>query len=148
MHQYTIGIDPDSQAHGVAFYRDDKLVALHCLPLMALLEMVLALKEEGHKLKFHVEDVAHNRAYWHNRTANKNSFGKAASDMGLCRQAQIELVRALDYYQFDYHLHRISKMWKDQKGKKQFERATGWTKASNEDKRSAAYFGYIGLRFW
>jgi len=38
--------------------------------------------------------------------------------------------------------HRVSKMWK--KDKKQFELVTKWTGRSNEDTRSAAYFGWLG----
>lgn len=148
MHQYTIGVDPDSKEHGVAIYIDGELTELVMMDLMALLETLKAITEDGHQLKVHIENVASNKSYWHNRAASKASFGKAAADMGLCRQAQIELTRALDFYHIPYQLHIISRMWKDSAGKSQFQRATGWTARSNEDTRSAAYFGYIGLRYW
>jgi hypothetical protein len=41
--------------------------------------------------------------------------------------------------------HKVSKKWKDAAGKKEFERVTGWKGRSNEDTRSAAYFGYLGV---
>lgn len=148
MHQITIGIDPDSNAHGVAVYLDDALVKLVNLTLCEVVELGKEYVREGHAVKFHIENVAKNKAYWHNKSANKASFGKASADMGLCRQAQVELTRALEFNHLPYMLHHISRMWKDQPGRKQFERATGWTGRSNADTRSAAYFGFIGLRFW
>ena len=35
--------------------------------------------------------------------------------------------------------------WKDKHGKIEFESVTGWTGRSNEDTRSAAYFGMLGV---
>lgn len=142
-----IGTDPDSKAHGVAIYKDKVLVDLKNLQLMQLLELAKKLHDEGAKVKFHIEDVDANKANWHNKKGTKASFGRSSSDMGKCRQSAIELIRALEYYGFEYQLYPISNAWKKAGGpKKQFELTTKWTKRSNEDTRSAAFFGYLGLR--
>ncbi len=70
--------------------------------------------------------------------------GKVGMSVGKCQQAQVELMRMLDFHGFKYELHKPQKgNWA--KNKPLFEKATGWTARSNEDGRSASYFGYLAL---
>ena len=61
----------------------------------------------------------------------------------MVQQSQSELEGLFLYWDIKVVKHKISKMWK--KDKNQFEKVTGWTDRSNEDTRSAAYFGFLGL---
>jgi len=141
----VIGIDPDSSKHGVAIYEYGELVRLESMDLIDVLDMAHGFSMKGDDPVFHIENVDANKAYWHNKSGSKAAFGRSASDMGKCRQAQIELVRALERRCFKCVMHGISKRWKDAKiGKAEFQLITGWTGKSNEDTRSAAYFGAVG----
>ena len=90
-----------------------------------------------------IEDVCSNNfVYSCNVKASKAVHATVARSVGRCQQAQLELMRWLDYYHILYVLHKPQKgNWA--KNKAQFEKITGWTKQSNEDTRAAAYFGYL-----
>jgi hypothetical protein len=78
------------------------------------------------------------------KKANIHIKLKMAQSIGMCKQSQIELERLFESKGVKVVKHKISKMWK--KDKAQFEKVTGWTGRSNEDTRSAAYFGFLGLK--
>ena len=148
MQSVILGIDPDSSKHGIAVYRIGKLDSLMSLELMELMNW---LKVEYAKdsiepvsIICHIEDVNANKAVWHGRSQSKAAYGATSQNVAKCKQAQIELMRMLDFMGVPYKLHKISKAWK--KDKVLFERITGWAGRSNEDTRSAAYFGYLGLK--
>lgn len=150
MSDYVIGIDPDSNKHGVATYKDGKLERLDSMPLMELLNYVSniqKIQEFGESIEFHMEDVKANKAVWHGRKESKSSFGMTSQKVAKCKQAQIEVERMIDFvFGLDaLTLHKVSSKWKSQEGKKQFEKVTGWSGRSNGDTRSAAYFGFLGL---
>ncbi|MCH9645320.1 MAG: hypothetical protein K0U08_01540 [Proteobacteria bacterium] len=147
MNKVTIGIDPDSKAHGVAIYHDKKLVALECLTLMQIHEL-LHKDYLGKNVIFSIENVCATSAAFNARDKKSNQAVKLkmAQHIGQCKQSQIELERMLDYLGFKCIYYPISKSWKSQAGKKQFELVTGWKGRSNEDTRSAAYFGFLGLK--
>lgn len=150
MSKYVIGCDPDSDKHGIATYEDGKLVRLDSMTLMQLFTYITNLNEchckFGESIEFHIEDVcAQNAAF--NKGGVKNAKAGTAINrsIGKCQQAQIEAERMLEHVGIQVTKHKISKSWKNAAGKKQFEKITGWTGRSNEDTRSAAYFGYLGL---
>lgn len=149
MCDYIVGIDPDSKKHGVAVYEDGRLLNLKSLNLMELqdnLKCLNSLMDFDGSIEVHIENVDANKGNWHNTKSGKSSFGRSSSDMGKCRQAYIEVVRMCEYLGINVVNHKISKQWKTQQGKKQFELITGWKGRSNEDTRSAAYFGHLGTR--
>lgn len=142
MNKVVIGIDPDSKAHGVAVYINDKLVKLNCLPLIDVVTLVRSYKNNGDSVRVNIENVCGMNAVFRQRqVGNGNVNSSMAKRLGMCQQAQTELMRMLDHYSIEYKLYKISKMWK--KDKAQFELATGWKGRSNEDTRSAAYFGFL-----
>jgi len=142
MAEIVIGIDPDSKAHGVAVYADGKLIELHSMELFDFYNhfQYQEIKEA------HIENVCGNNAVFSERSkrANFKTIAKMSNGVGKCQQAQIELERLFEYLNVKVVKHKISKAWK--KDKKQFELVTGWTGRSNEDTRSAAYFGWLGLK--
>lgn len=133
----VVGIDPDSDRHGVAVYEDGKLVRL---AMMRRNEIIDEFRYSD--CLFSIEDVAiDNFVYAKNKSNKLNLNAHKGRTLGLCQQAQKELMRDLDHYSVPYVLHKPSKMWKNDK--KQFQLVTGWKKSGNEDTRSAAYFGYL-----
>ena len=134
-----IGVDPDSTAHGIAIYDDGELLTLLKWPLILAVE---AMQAGGANALWIIEDVCANK-FIYARNTKKGALGLSiAQDIGKVKQAQIELIRFLGHYGIEYKLVKPQKgNWA--KNKAQFEKATGWTKRSNEDTRSAAYFGWL-----
>ncbi|QDP67502.1 MAG: hypothetical protein Unbinned5350contig1004_9 [Prokaryotic dsDNA virus sp.] len=147
MSKIIIGIDPDSKAHGVAVYVNSKLEILRCCNLEEILCLINMQPNPmiDQDIEFHIEDVNAVSAAFsaRDRKTNINVKLKMAQHIGMCKQSQIELERFLSHYNIKIVNHKISKMWK--KDKSQFESVTGWKGRSNEDTRSAAYFGFLGL---
>ena len=139
--KFDIGIDPDCEAHGVAVYNNSELVKLFTLSL----PHVLALRKscEVPSVNWHIENVlARNKIF------GKEGLVNRARSIGRCQQSQHELEHFIAYAYPNDVIYRydISKEWKDQEGKKVFQHATKWPGQSNEDTRSAAYFGFLGCK--
>jgi len=138
----VIGIDPDTEKHGVAVYTNGRLADLRKFSLIEIIEEIIKRKEDEEMI-FSIEDVcANNFVYARNKTRNPSINMSIARRVGACQQSQTELVRMLEHFGIKYVLHKPrSGNWA--KDKTKFERVTGWDKKSNEDTRSAAYFGYL-----
>lgn len=149
MSKYIIGIDPDSDKHGVAVYQDGELIRLTSMQLLGVKKFIdsLAKMNKIDSLEVHIEDVCANNAAFKKRGIKNPKAGTAVNrGVGKCQQSQIELERLFTYYDITVIKHKISKKWKDaEHGKEVFEKVTGWKGRSNEDTRSAAYFGYLGV---
>jgi hypothetical protein len=147
MRQVTIGIDPDSDRHGVAIYVDGKLIALESWTLM---DIYLYTERQlcRDDVEFHIENVCANNATFHKGgVKNKRAGLTVTRSIGKCQQAQIELERALSLLDVKVVRHTISKNWKSaDSGKKALKKYTGWDGRSNEDTRSSAYFGWLGCK--
>jgi hypothetical protein len=145
MSKIIIGIDPDSKAHGVSVYNNCRLVDLRCRSLIDMADLISSFDFDT-DIEVHIEDVNGVSAAFmaRDRKTNINVKLKMAQHIGMCKQSQIELERIFEYHDIKIVKHKISKMWK--KDKAQFEKVTGWTGRSNEDTRSAAYFGWLGTQ--
>lgn len=138
---YTLGIDPDSDKHGVAIYIDGALVDLVMWSTPAVIDFAAA-----NDCLVAIEDVMANQfIYGRNTVSNRKVQSKIAMSVGRCMQAQYELVQMLE------HNGVTVKKFKPRggnwaKNKALFERVTGWDKRSNEDTRSAAFFGQLALK--
>lgn len=144
MHKFVIGIDPDSKAHGVAIFESGQLTELHNLPLMGVYRLLKNLKRFG-SVTMSIEDNNAVSAIYAGRFNTKDSQAvksKKAQHVGMCKQAQIEVERACEDLGIQVIRQKPSKQWKDTNNR-QFELVTGWNKRSNEDNRSAAYFGWL-----
>jgi hypothetical protein len=143
----VVGIDPDADKHGVAVYIDGTLTELAMLYGLDIAKKFDKVNPMGSaNIIFHIEDVMANQfVYARNAKQNKSAQSKVAMHIGRCQQAQVELMRLLEAYELPYKLHKPQKgNWA--KMRMVFEKNTGWTKQSNEDTRSAAFFGYLGVK--
>ena len=153
MSKIIIGIDPDSKAHGVAVYIDSKLITLQSKTLLEIYETLVTqyipMEKSGeYTIEVHIEDVcavSNSCFHWKPRDS-KYVKAKKSEHIGLCKQSQIELERLFEYFHMKIVKHKISKLWKSTASKAQFEKVTGWKGRSNEDTRSAAYFGWLGCK--
>jgi len=141
--KYVIGIDPDSEAHGVAIYDESILIRLEMLTLVKLMSLVDELGPNN--VLFSIENVMANQfIYARNVRASKTVQSKIAMSIGRCQQSYVELTRMLDSLSVRYVTHKPQKgNWA--KNKSAFELITGWSKQSNIDTRAAAFFGYLAL---
>lgn len=136
----TIGIDPDAKASGVAIFYQGKLITLkNCTTV----EIVSEIKNKACDVLVSIEDVMANQfVYSRNQQASKSAQSKVAMHIGRCQQVQIEIMQWLDALGVPYKLHKPQRgNWA--KDKARFEKITGWKGRSNEDTRSAAYFGFL-----
>ena len=138
-------MDPDSNRHGVAIYINGVLNRCCSWQLNNFIGFMQQNKHE--KILFCIEDVcANNAAFKKSGVKNAKAATAINRSIGKCQQAQVELERIIIAFSDNEIRHfKISKMWKSQLGKKQFEKVTGWTGRSNEDTRSSAWFGYLGV---
>ena len=145
MKKIIIGIDPDSDKHGVAIYVDGELKSLNSWRLLNLVAWIDSNPEILKIIEVHIESVCVNSAVF--RVGYKVKTQQSlARRLGKCQQSQIELERIFEHYNITIIRHKISKNWKDSKtGKVLLEKHTGWKGKSNEDTRSAAWFGYLGV---
>ena len=137
----VVGIDPDTERHGVATYVDGKLHSLMKLNTIELIEKFRFYNDAV----FSIENTLVNKfIYNRNKTRNAKVDQKIMLNVGRCQQAQIELMRQLEYYGMPYVLNAPQKgNWANNED--QFKKVTGWSKRSNKDTRSAAYFGYLAI---
>ena len=145
-----IGCDPDVDGKGYAIYEDGKLKDLRSFTLIELyqyldIEDILGFID---KIELHIEDLNANKssAFNHKGRQSKAVQNKISESVGRCKQVQVEVERIAEYFGIKIVRHKVSSKWKDAAGKKEFERNTGWSDRSNEDTRSAAWFGFIGSR--
>ena len=137
-----VGIDPDSDRHGVSVYEDGKLIRLLMMRRVDIIDEFRYMD-----CLFSIEHVsAHNALDNDKSTGNARVDQKIIRSVGKNQQSQIELMRDLDHYSIPYLLNKRSAKWK--KGNKEineFKLVTGWKGRSNPDTRSAAYFGFLAL---
>jgi hypothetical protein len=147
---FTIGCDPDSTKHGFALFENEKLVSLNSFTLLDMQRFLISFfGNDFSSLEFHLEDNASVKsAYTAKSKKGENLAVKLniAQKIGMVKQAQIELERMLKDLEIKVVHRKQSKRWKSAEEVKMFKSATGWTSRSNEDTRSAAYFGYVGAR--
>lgn len=145
MKKVIMGIDPDSSKYGIAIYRDGNLAELHNMNIIELYEHITTMMKFD-EIEIHLEDVKRTKAVWHAQGMNKSVAAMAAQKVGMCKQSQTCIEQLAEKLKIPVVLHRVSSQWKKGNDKKMFERATNWQGRSNEETRSAAWFGYQGAR--
>lgn len=147
--KYVIGIDPDSRGVPCAIYEDGKLVILKVYSLIQLYLCVKNLLDEGHAVEFHVENlkaISCSSFSW-KRTDNQKVRAKKSEHVGMCKQSQTEVENLAKELGIKVVHYGVSRAWKSASyGKPQFRKLTNWKGRSNEDTRSAAYFGFLGCK--
>ncbi len=136
-----IGIDPDSKKHGIAIYESGKLIDLR---MMKRAEVVMLARES--ECIVSLEDVMANQfIYTRNIKQSMKVQATVAMHIGRCQQSMVELEEDLLAAGAKIIKHKPNKgNWAKKRG--YFERITGWEGQSNEDTRSAAFFGYLEAR--
>lgn len=147
---FTIGCDPDAEKHGFALFEGEKLVSLNCFTLLDMQRFLISFfGNDFSSLEFHLEDNASVKSAYTAKNKRGESLAvklNIAQKIGMVKQAQIELERMLKELGIKVVHRKQSKRWKSAAEVEMFKSATGWTSRSNEDTRSAAYFGYAGAR--
>lgn len=146
MSKLIIGCDPDSDKSGFSFYVDGNLERLECLSLISFYIELKSLAEQFNDIELHIENVEGKKAVWHNRKGSQAAYGMTCQRVGQCKQVQTEIERIAELFNIKVVKHAVSSAWKDATGKTEFEKVTGWPGRSNEDARSAAYFGFLGCK--
>lgn len=143
-----IGIDPDSEKHGVSFYIDGKIAKLESMRLFDLFKIIEPLAILG-DVQIHIENVCGINATFNKQfVKNRRAETTVSRSLGMCQQAQVEVERMAEYLGVPVIKHPISKNWKSADTGKAALLKMGWSGQSNEDTRSAAYFGYLGVKAW
>lgn len=141
----VIGIDPDSNKHGVATYEGGMLKSLAMMTRHEIIEDIESYIYTGRRVVLGIENVkANNFVYARNNKATKAEQAKVGLSIGRCQQAQTELECDLIKIGVPFMLYNPTGK-NFSRRKEEFQHITGWTKQSNEDTRSAAYFGLRAL---
>lgn len=142
MSKMIIGIDPDAAAHGVAIYLDGQLRELHRMTLIELMNYLLD-RIPQFEVVVSMENVLRtNAVFKHNQQDTKRKTSKVSNNIGRCQQSCVELVRLFEFLDVPCQLVVPGRGdWKHDK--RRFEQITGWHGKSNEDTRSAAFFGFL-----
>ena len=143
MNKLTIGCDPDVDGKGFAIYEGKVLIKFETLSLIQLYGFIEDLRCHyfTEHIELHIEDLHSNKGCW----TGGGSGG--ARKVGRCEQMQLEVERVFEHFGIKIVRYKVSSKWKKGPAElNQFQKLTGWTTRTNEDKRSAAYFGYLGSR--
>lgn len=142
----TIAIDPDLRKSGVALVIDGKLAELHSLPFVDVLPY-LQMHSEPANLLVKIENPAAISAMWSQR--NKMSLAakmSVAQDVGRVMAVAELLQQVIE--NAGYKVKMIKPLSGPVKRAKDdaeyFNRLTGWTGRSNQDKRDAALIALYG----
>lgn len=150
MSKVIYGVDPDSKNHGVAVYRDGtlcELINLNTIQLYIHLSNHEKTAIRAGELEIHMENPNGNSSSsfsHHPRDTNVVKFKKSES-VGRVKQAQVSVEQMAEELGIPVFLHKNSKCWKKGNDAVLFNRITGWQGRSNEETRSAAFFGHLGV---
>jgi Holliday junction resolvasome RuvABC endonuclease subunit len=147
----VVGIDPDSNKHGLAIVQDGKIVTLESLNTDELVSR-LTIEASLNKLCIKLEDVLRNKAVYPRPGLSKQSMLRIAQNVGACKQNAQYLAQRLE--QAGFKLNMVNPLPKALSGKslshKSFCMATGWQPAkgkrntTNADQRDAAMIALHG----
>jgi hypothetical protein len=151
MSKLIYGCDPDSEKSGVSVYLNGELKELQCLTLIQIFNhfMTETRHNEYDSVELHIENLNGNKSssFNHNKKMSAAVKYKISESVGKCKQVQIEIERMAEHFGIKIVHHKVSSAWKKGEAQtNQFKLATEWKGRSNEDTRSAAYFGFLGCK--
>lgn len=149
----VIGIDPDCVKSGLAVYEDGKLTGLLNLTISEYSAILPEIKSDGAVIAIEDANLI-GGMYRHNPKDSRALAAKKAQHVGAIKRqcsVMIELAESQGITVKAYKPEQgnwagVSKTVKTAQGKKMMLAATGWSKQSNPETRSAAYFGYKYLK--
>ncbi|WP_299195718.1 hypothetical protein [uncultured Amphritea sp.] len=138
-----IGIDPDLVKSGVAVTVDGTIITLDAMPFFDLCRFI---DEHKHQCVFHVEDVECNKSVFIRPGTSPAAMRKIAQNVGQVKAIVRLLVEYLNGAGANYKMVRplVGHVKKAKGDAEFFNRLTGWTGKSNEDKRDAALLALYG----
>lgn len=138
-----IGIDPDLVKSGVAVVVDGKIITLDT---MSFFDLCNFIDEHKHQAVFHVEDVEINKPVFTRPGISPASMKKIAQNVGMVKAVARLLMEHLEETEANYKMIRplVGPIKKAKKDAEFFNRQTGWTGKSNEDKRDAGLLALYG----
>jgi hypothetical protein len=141
----VFGIDPDSGGFPLARYHNGALLDLQTVTTVQLVELFRESHSRPDLLV--IEDVLANKGIYARNDHGSRRFTQQISQrVGMCKQMQVVAMEVAEHYKVPVIAVRPTKHnWA--KDKALFERLTGWAGKSNEDTRSAAYFGFLHKDF-
>lgn len=144
----VIGIDPDLVKSGVAVSFNGSLSQLYALSFPELLEFAKAKHvEHGNRVEFIVEEVEADKTTYNRKKTNEHQMRKIAQNVGQVKAVKRVLVECLQHEGIPVRLVRPLRGEYKKQAKndaKYFNRITGWTSGSNQDKRDAALLALFG----
>lgn len=150
MSKVIYGIDPDSKRHGIAVYRNGVLCELLNMNTIELYIHITSSEKvalQSGELEIHMENPCGVSAstFSHNRKDPLPVKFKKSEGVGRVKQAQVSIEQTAEALNIPVTKYRNSSRWKKGNDAKLFNKITGWTGRSNEETRSAAHFGYLGV---
>ena len=158
MSNKIIGIDPDCKKSGLAIYQDGELCELKNLSLPEYISFLMDLEKwrlEGFHSEIAIEDSSLNSFFCSRNSSGKDSLHeklKRAMRTGRIQQQSILMGELAEFYGVPVTRYKPCAGNFQKTGRKaatncaMLNAATGWDKKSNEETRSAAYFGYKHLK--
>lgn len=141
----VVGIDPDTNKHGVAWVRDGVLIDLASLNTEDLVNRLVA-EAANEQLAIKVEDINAFRPVIQRPGMNRNQMMRIAQNIGAVKHSAVLLVSAIN--DAGLHVNMVFPLPKLKSGKQfkadQFNKFTGWSGLSNADTRDAAMIALNG----
>lgn len=134
--QKIIGIDPDIENCGVCELIDGKIDQLYTLTVPQLLDDVMVWHNKGYKIA--IEDVERNKTTYSRPKASHGEMKKIAQDVGRVKGAARIICAYIKHHTGENPIMAPPGVGKQtKKDGELFNKITGYTKRSNEDKRDA-----------
>jgi hypothetical protein len=140
-----IGIDPDVDKSGIAYYdTSDSSLELSNLSFFQLFDYLSWMKESGIKFKATLEAGWKNeKSNWHDEKSGSRVASLIGKHTGRNHETGRKIEEMLIYLMVEYEL-RIPNKNVHKIGKSEFNKLTKYKKQTNQDQRDAAMlvFGY------
>ena len=134
MNKIHIGIDPDVTKNGVAiWYPKTKALDLECLRFFELFELFKTLKIRNQIIVI-IDAGWLNKTNFHVLGTNKRVNGKIGEHVGANHEVGKKIAEMCDYLGLEYRLNKPRSKKVD---KETFEKITGYTSRTNQEKRDA-----------
>ena len=147
-----IGIDPDCVKSGLAVYEDGKLTGLLNFTLSEYIEMLPLLAQEDAIIAIEDANLI-GGMYRHNPRDSRALAAKKAQHVGAIKRQCSVMIELAEAYGVEVKAYKprkgnwagVTKTVNNKQGVALLKKHTGWEGRSNNETRSAAFFGWIHL---
>lgn len=146
----VIGIDPDCVKSGLAVYENGELTGLLNLTSSEYMHILPELAKDGAEIAIEDANLI-GGMYRHNPKDSKALAAKKAQHVGAIKRQCTIMIELAEYHGIKVTAYQprignwagVSKTVSTKQGNELLRRNTGWSKKSNPETRSAAFFGWI-----